>query len=394
MAKSKEKQKSISKGTLALLIILATSAVFLALLIILRTNQGVCEFICRHFVNFYQGAAGRFYSVTNVNIFEVSVTLGVLLAIAMIVAAIALFCKKKRAQSRRVILAFAIICFGIANVYTFAAGFAYNRDAAPIETYSGEISKDVALESYILLKNDLQQCYDEIGNYNQDGSVICPYDDKQLNQKLRETVDSLLKDDYYYSYTPKAKPIISSGIMTFNSIAGITFMPTCEPGYNKDMPILERVHTLAHEYAHTKGVMREYEANLVATYVLLNSGDAFLKYCGYFYAIYFVDELIKYDETYFDNLEAYPEPEGFIQDKLISFLWWRNQPSLGDIGNFFNDLYLKVNGQQEGSDSYQETPDTEDIVIGEDDGGPVYMEIIVQYTNMHAMLVEYAQKLK
>ncbi|MDE5655326.1 MAG: DUF3810 domain-containing protein, partial [Clostridia bacterium] len=270
MAKDVAKSRKISKGTLAMLITLAVFVVILFAMLILRTNQEVCEFICRHFVNSYQAVAGRFYSVTTVNIFEILVTLAILFALACIIIAITLFCKNKKLTSRRIMLSLLIICVCIANLYIFTAGFAYNRDSAPVDTYKGEISKDLALSSFITLVDDLNACYEEIGKYNDDGSVVSPYSEKELNEKIRQAVDKVLTDEYYYGYTPKAKPIISSGIMTLNRIAGITFLPTCEPGYNRDMPIVDRAHTIAHEFAHTKGVMREYEANLVGAYVLLN----------------------------------------------------------------------------------------------------------------------------
>ncbi|MDE6371955.1 MAG: DUF3810 domain-containing protein [Clostridia bacterium] len=391
MAKERTKSHKITKCTMAMLITLAVFVFILLLMFILRANQAVCEFVCRHFVNAYQAVAGRFYSVTSVNIFEILVTLAILYAIASIVFAIVLFCKNKKIASRRIMLALLLVCFGIANLYTFSAGFAYNRDAAPIDIYQSEISKDLALQSFITLIDDLNNSYEKIGHYNEDGSVICPYNEKQLNEKIRQAVDKTLTDDFYYDYTPKAKPVISSGIMTLNGIAGITFLPTCEPGYNKDMLTVDAVHTIAHEFAHSKGVMREHEANLVGAYVLLSSDDAFLKYCGYIYAIGYIKELIKYDETYFDNLKAYPIVDGFVQDEKNIFNWWMSQPSLGDIGKFFNDLYLKINGQQDGTGAYEETPGTDEIIIGGEDGKPdIYLEVITEYTNMHRMLVSLA----
>ena len=384
----------MSKTTMAMLITLGVFIVIFFLLLILRTNRAICNIVCSNLVDAYQAVAGRFYSVTTANIFEILVTLAILLALACIISSIVLFCKKRRKLSNRIMLALLIACLCIANLYIFTAGFAYNRDPAPVASYQGEISKEVALGAYDWLIEDLNACYMEIGEYNDDGSVVSPYDERQLNEKIREAVDKVLTDDYYYSYTPKAKPIISSGVMTLNRIAGITFLPTCEPGYNKDMPIVDRAHTIAHEFAHTKGVMREYEANLVGAYVLLSSGDAFLKYCGYIYAIGYVNELVMYDETYFDIIDSHPVPQGFLKDQSKIFKWWISQPSLGNIGDFFNDLYLKSNGQEEGTGSYVETPGTDQIIIGGEDGEPQYLEIITEYTGMHRMLVQYANTLK
>lgn len=195
MTKERAKFHKITKGTLAMLVVLAVFVFILLLMLILRTNQAVCEFICRHLVNLYQAVAGRFYSVTSVNIFEVLVTLAILFALACVVFAIILFRKNKKIASRRVMLALLLVCFGIANLYTFSAGFAYNREPAPVEIYQGEISKDLALNSFITLIDDLNASYAQIGHYNKDGSVICPYSEKQLNEKIRKAVDETLIDD-------------------------------------------------------------------------------------------------------------------------------------------------------------------------------------------------------
>lgn len=396
MAESEGKKVAITKGTLGLIIAIGALALSMIVMLIMRTSEDVCEWICRNLVKGYQNAAGRFFSVTRVNVFEVCAALAVLLALGMIIASIVLYCKKKKSASRRVILSLILICFCIANLYIFTAGFAYNRKPAPIAAYSGEISKENALQSYAALIDDINKCYAQIGQYNEDGSVVCPYTQKQLDDKVRKAVGDVLKDSYYYSYTPKAKPIISSKVMTLNSIAGITFLPTCEPGYNKDMPIIERVYTLAHEYAHTKGVMREYEANLVAAYVLLNSGDPYLKYCAYVDVYGDIDDLIRYDETYFDNQKKYKPTEGFNRDCATVWFWWWKQPSWGDFGNIINNLYLKLQGQEEGTGSYEETPGTDEIIIGGGDNGEeeIRLEIITEYTNMHRMLLAYAESIK
>ena len=62
MAKDVAKTRKISKGTLAMVITLAVLFFLLILMLILRTNQAICEFVCSRLVNAYQVVAGKFYS--------------------------------------------------------------------------------------------------------------------------------------------------------------------------------------------------------------------------------------------------------------------------------------------------------------------------------------------
>lgn len=386
--KSSEKQKKLSVTTVTfiMLVTLAVLVVWLCIMLILRTSNKVSEWICNTFVNAYIDVAGRFYSVVNFNVFEVLATLSVIAVIATIIASIVLFAKGKKVWSRRLILGLAIIAVWTGNLYMFTAGFAYNRDPAPIPVYEEEIDTELAKDIYIAMTKDFNECVEQLGKYP-DGRAICPYTDRQIREKVRGAYQRLVTDDYYYDYTAKGKPIISSGIMASFSISGITFTPTVEGGYNKDMPMSQKPSTIAHELAHTKGVMREDEANALAAYVLLNSGDPYLKYSFYIDNMNDIKSFVIYNADYEEIAKEYPLDKAYIEENNYCYKWWNDRGMLNKIGNFFNNLYLKLSGEEDGTGSYIETPDIGDSGEVDDDGEPIY--IIVNYTKIQRTIADY-----
>lgn len=385
-AQKKPYKFSISHTTLIMIITLGVLVLWLCFMLILRTNTKICEWVCDTFVNAYTNVAGRIYSLVDFNVFEVLATLFVIAVIAVLVAAIVLFAKGKKVLSRQLMIGILIGVAWISNLYIFTAGFAYNREKAPIPVYESEIDADLAKDTYITLINDFNDCVNTLGVYP-DGRAVCPYTEKELRQKVEDAYKRLVTDEYYYDFTAKGKPVISSGIMASFSISGITFTPTVEGGYNKDMPAYQKVCTIAHELAHTKGVMREDEANALAAFVLLNSGDAYLRYSFYVDSIWESRTFIMYRSDFMDIYKNNPISKAYSSEVEYSSKWWDEHNFMQKIGNFFNDLYLKFNGEDEGSNSYYEPPKVEDSGEKDEEGKPIY--IVVNYNTMQKIMVDY-----
>lgn len=383
------REKRISNYTRNLLISVAVLIGVLIFSLILRTNVKVCEFICRYFVNAYQQVAGRVFAFAPYNVFEALAAVAVLLAITCVTSSIVFLCKKKKSVAGKIMLTLATVVLCVINIYIFTAGFAYNRKGAPVGAYEGEVDADFALQTYAAIVEDYNSLYDKLEK-DVDGAVVCPYTRKDLANKIRDAIDSGLTDSYYYKYTPKAKAITCSEIMAQCHVAGITFLPTVEPGYNKDMSMTEQCTTIAHEFAHAKGVMREDEANVVGIYALLNSQDDYLRYCAYFNIVGDITHFLPF-ENRAELKKQYPLNDGYKAEWKKIGEYWETKTLLGNIGEFFNNIYLKINGQKEGTDSYDEKPSTDRIDSGQvdEEGNTIYIEIITQYTKMDRMLLGY-----
>lgn len=390
-SENKTEKSRMTTATFIMLVTFGVMTLWLLLMLILRTNTSVCEWVCSTLVNAYTNIAGRFYSVVNFNVFEVLATLAVIAVIADTVAAIVLFAKGKKILSRQLMLGLCIGALWITNLYVFTAGFAYNREKAPIPVYESQTaSTDTVVNTYIAAIEDFNATVEQLGKYP-DGRAICPYTDEELREVIRDAYDRLVTDDYYFDYTAKAKPIVSSGIMANYGIMGISFVPTMEAGYNKDMPMVDKAATIAHEFAHVKGVLRENEANALAAYVLLNSGDPYLKYSFYIDNMGELFTFICYnvDPNYYTV--NYPKDSAYRSEITYCSNWWKEHDLMTSIGNFFNDLYLKFQGEEEGTGSYIEKPE----ISGEetvDEEGNVVIRYDIAYNTIQRIILDYYSK--
>ena len=129
--------------------------------------------------------------------------------------------------------------------------------------------------------------------------------------------------------------------------------------------------------AHGKGVMREYEANLVASYICLTSDNPYLRYGALvqcLYSAYGIVGLYPNSSAEFSRLHALID-EGIIRERENYNKFYNQFDTLDRMGEWFNDLYLKLNKQEEGTGSYVKPG--ENIGTGEtDDDGYEIVQII------------------
>ena len=109
--------------------------------------------------------------------------------------------------------------------------------------------------------------------------------------------------------------------------------------------------TIAHEIAHTKGIMREDDANQLAFYVCLNSDNPYLRYaayCAHFGQLEIMASYLKDDE----KPSLVKVNAQFNKTRNYIYEYWKKHNLLGKVGDFFNNLYIKSSGVKEGTDSY------------------------------------------
>ena len=143
---------------------------------------------------------------------------------------------------------------------------------------------------------------------------------------------------------------------------------------------------MAHEMAHGKGVMRENEANLVASYLLLTSSKPYLRYSALMKVL---NSAISLAGMYPDTNDAVKLlsasiDRGILTERSNYNKLWSQFTLVGDIGDWFNDLYLKFN-KQTGSDSYHKPGQSEDTDKKDNDGEII--KIIVSFSDTQDLLV-------
>lgn len=169
------------------------------------------------------------------------------------------------------------------------------------------------------------------------------------------TAIGLLAEDY--SVLPelpiKPKPVINSWAMSMMQITGVFTPFTYEANVNIAAPDYTIPATMCHELAHTRGFMREDEANFIAYLACQKSDSALFRYSGVMLAL-----VHSMNRLYSADLNAYLQvsgqfSEGVRRDFAYNNAYWaRYEGPVAEISNAVNDTYLKVNNQTDGVHSY------------------------------------------
>ena len=152
-------------------------------------------------------------------------------------------------------------------------------------------------------------------------------------------------------------------------ISGVSFLPTGEANYNYQVPNVDLPFVMAHEIAHTKGVMNETDANYLAMYVCLNSEVPYLQYSALANALVSLEPMaltVNDDEKYKQFYDVIST--NVWEDFAYSNRFWEEHDFFESISEWFNNLYLKVFGSETTEDYKDHTH--EEIIIIDDD--PVY----------------------
>lgn len=162
-------------------------------------------------------------------------------------------------------------------------------------------------------------------------------------------------------YTTLERPVYSqpkpvtffSWLMSYGDITGMYFAFTVESNINTLPPFYTIPATMGHELAHQCGYMREDEANFIAYLACKQSGDALIRYSGYFSAYaYALAALYQVDEDAARAVDA-KLSDAVCADYAANREFWASYD--GPFRNFAqqaNDAYLKANDQADGTQSY------------------------------------------
>lgn len=356
MNKERQMNNAYRKKAFAKLIALGSLLAFIIILLLLRLSVDVSEWWSRTVARGYAAAADFLFGYLPFSLTEVLI---VALAVGIIAWLVLLIRHLSRAGFRgsaHLFLNMGLTIAVIGSLYVVSAGMNYNRLPVDIPQYAEVLPEERTgeyAEAALAFQEDWNACADEL-SFGDDGAMIAPYDFRALNKTIRKEYERLTSP-YFNQFSSNAKPMfLFSPLYLDLQISGVTFAPTGEPNINRKVPASELPFVVAHEMAHSKGVMRENEANLVAMYITLTSEDPWLRYSGYNY-------------TYgaLMDLSAASNIDGFQGDLIESFdmrIWkdqsycrdyWKKHDVLGDLADKLNDLYLKLSGT-DGVVSYQD----------------------------------------
>lgn len=166
-------------------------------------------------------------------------------------------------------------------------------------------------------------------------------------EKLGETWPDLS------GFYPMPKKVCGSVILSQLGLTGIFSAFTIEANYNGDMTPYNIPFTVCHELSHLKGFMQEEEANFIAFLACIGSGQTDFEYSGYLSAwIYCMNALYDTDYELWKAVRSVLSPLAEPDLSANNAFWNSYESTLSEVSDQVNDTYLKLNGQEQGVQSY------------------------------------------
>lgn len=378
---------------LAPVVLAAVTAALLIPLVImnaLRTDVNRAEWWSRNIARGFERAVGVLTSWLPISVYEFLIVVLICVGLFLFGRLVINLCRGAFGKILTGVLSLAVCAAYVGNAYMLSMGFGYYRRALPLPQAGADyrVKEVIKITEYFL--DDYNALAEKLPR-DDNGCVINPYGFDGTSQRIAAEY-ARLTDGYFSPYTPKAKQVVNSWLMSDMLITGVTFLPTGEANLNVAAPPSVITFTTAHELAHTKGVQREGDANLIAQYVLLSSEDEYLRYCGYYNAfgalmsavILAMGDELQYAEEY-NRLVGKMCPLVAVEKRYANDYWSKQPDIIGKLSEFFNDIYLKFNGASNGTGSYGDgnhtsvirptDPSTGEPIIDPDTGKPAYIPV-------------------
>ena len=151
----------------------------------------------------------------------------------------------------------------------------------------------------------------------------------------------------------RAKPAFYSKLMSAWGFTGYLCPLTGESTLNVDCPAVFLPVTIAHEYAHQRGVAAEQEANFVGILASITSGKDAWVYSGWLYGyLHLSNALWRADPEAAAALSA-SLPAGIQADFAANNAYWASwEGPVREVGETVYDAFLHSYGQELGMQSY------------------------------------------
>lgn len=287
--------------------------------------------------------------------------------LSLIALIVLLIVKRKNRDSRRkigrvyayiyawifvyVILTETLNCFVLYHTPTFAEMYDYPQDKytpAQLE----QLADYLAAETNAL-SEQVQR--------DKNGKFVLTAD---LDKTARSAVQGLAEDHPQLGgYYPKPKAVVNSFFMSQQYLMGIYFPFTMEANYNDEMYPLNLPDTVCHELAHTKGFIREDEANFIGFLACYESGNVEYQYSGYIRALKYV--ISKCEDNCSEETvnRLYSSlAEGVRADWNGNVDYWQevqesdkgliDSKTVAEVSDKAMETSLKLNGVEDGKRSY------------------------------------------
>lgn len=149
------------------------------------------------------------------------------------------------------------------------------------------------------------------------------------------------------------KGVFFSQVMSYLQITGFFFPYTMEANVNLHTTNIDIPFTMCHELSHISGFMREDEANFLAYLACMAGESREFAYSGTVQALIHAGNALhsKNQQLYYEVMEEVSPAVRRDLDADAQY-YYAHQTPVGDFSRSVNDVYLRVNNQTDGVDSY------------------------------------------
>ncbi len=325
---------------------------FIVVITLLKANPDICESFMRGPGRTYALVMSKISAIVPFSLTELCYICLFIGVIYLLVLTIMYLIKKKFLIAGHRFLDACLTVLLMFSFYTYSCEMAYNRKEMPLPYYENEVLREEHVDIYNYFADDVNYCISQL-EFHENGDVRPKMSFEEIVKQVKESYAIIDGNDYYHSHFGNAKVMASSALFTEFQITGVDYSPLAEANINvfntnSDLPL-----TIAHELAHTKGVMREDDANKLAFYICLNSEYPYLRYSAYSAYFYQLEAMTtSYYLTDEERADLHPIDNALYKTRRYVYDYWQKHDLLGDIADFFNNLYIKASGVEEGTSSY------------------------------------------
>lgn len=265
-----------------------------------------------------------------------------------------------RAYKKKYRLRYLFTLCGIVSYFaaTFLLTLGIGYHTSPLDRRIGLTDTPVSAEELEKTAKLLQREVNALAGTletNEAGSSLCPYSLPELSTRICAAYDRVAeKYPFLDGFYTVAKPVQMDETMTYAHLLGMYTYFTGESNVNTNYPDYNLPFTVAHEFAHQRGVSRENEANFIAFAVCIASDDTYIRYSGYLNMYeYTCSALARADRDRYTAIAKQLDPA--VRRELLAYAEFHEKyenNTLGTISERVNDIYLKNNGAVEGTRSY------------------------------------------
>ena len=241
--------------------------------------------------------------------------------------------------------------------------------------HAGSIAADIRMDVYEYTVDELA---DAAEYYRDQANALAPQmtrDDKgdlvfsdfeTLAGQAGAGFDKLVRERSFSIFAGSTVPVKKlgwSGMYTAMGITGFTCGITGEAAVNPNIPEVSLPFTMCHEMAHRMCIAIEGDANFAAFLTAASNDSPEYRYSAYYMAYRYCYQALKNADSNAAAVAAEQVAAGACaelqhdMDNYSAFFRKHQDAEATRLANTVNDTYLKVNGDEQGIDSYNSVTD-------------------------------------